>query len=99
MANSYIVPSTPFYPLLKERQTGLGESGMGGQLLHEAFYSFLLLLKERQTGLGLRGMGGQLLHGAIHSFLFLLKERQTGLGLRGMGGTSYIVPCTPFYPF
>ena len=75
-------PTWAFYsclPLLKDRQTGLGESGMSGHFLHEAFYSFIFLLKERHTGLGWRGMAGQLLHGPSTPFLHILKERQIGL--------------------
>ena len=53
--DGWSTPTWAFYsflPLLKDRQAGLGESGMGGQLLHEAVYAFLLLLKERHTGPG-----------------------------------------------
>ena len=74
--------------LLKERQTGLVERGMCGQLLSGALYSFLLLLTERHTGLGERqGLVANSYMWPSTPFYSFQIERPTGMGeMDGVNG-------------
>lgn len=92
-----------FLFLLKERQTGLVERGMGGQLLNGALYSFLLLLK-RKTYRARRERDGLVAKSYMWRstpFYSFQIETQTGLGETDLGcmANSCMLPSTPFYSF